>query len=125
MKKELKIIEGNFNTGEVMLENGYKNVLLTNKIIVDSIGVVDVRLLITVDIEEPKSKELLRIFSAEIEGSGFVAWFPLNNDQGCFTSNNFGLDQDLSVAFCRKLISLYGLKSLIGTTIDIRQPEAA
>ncbi len=125
MKKELKIIEGNFNTGEVMLENGYKNVLLTNKIIVASIGVVDVRLLITVDIEEPESKELLRIFSEEIEGSGFVAWFPLNNDQGCFTSNNFGLDQDLSVAFCRNLISLYGLKILIGTTIDIRQPEAA
>lgn len=114
MKKELQIMAGTSNTGSLIKELGYRNVLLTNKIAVSLYGLVNVKVLITKDMDEAEAKELLFTFSAGIEDFAFIAWFPQNKNQDCYTSNNFGIDQKMSEEFCINLISILGLKSLYG-----------
>jgi len=109
---EFQVIKAEVNSGKTILENGYKNVLIIGEKFVEDFGDVEVRLLITEDMEEVLCEGLLQIFTEEIEGPGFVAWFPLNNDQGCVTRDNLGLSEKLSQKFCVDLIKSYGLKVL-------------
>jgi len=122
---EFNVIKGDVNSGELILEKGYKNVLLIDTKLVEDFGVIDVRLLITEDLEKALSESLLQIFCEEIEGPGFVAWFPLNNNQDCVTRNNLGLNGELSKNFCVDLIKSYGLKVLSKEGFGNDELEAA
>ena len=112
MKKELKIIEGVFNSGEMILENGYRNVLLCNDVDVTEYGVVDVKILITQDFGEEESMEVLDLFTADTDDKTFLAWFPINSSISCRSLNNFIMDEDESEKICLNLISLFGLRKL-------------
>ena len=83
MKKELQIMEGVFNSGEIILENGYKNVMLCNEIDIPEYGQVNVRILITQDFDEVESMELLNLYAENVEESSFLAWFPINSSLSC------------------------------------------
>jgi hypothetical protein len=122
---EFQLIVGDFNSGKIILEKGYKNVLVVGEELIEDLGDVEVRLLITEDMDEALCEMLLQIFTEEIEDLGFVAWFPLNNNQGCISRDNLGLDNDSTRDFCRNLIKSYGLKALSRKGFNNTELEAA
>lgn len=124
MKKELQIMQGVFNSGEMIFKNGYKNVLLYNDIDIPEYGLVNVKILITQDFSEEESMELLEILSVTTEDISFFAWLPINSSIGCRSLNNFIENVDESEKVCINLISLFGLKLSKFSTKD-KEKEAA
>ena len=125
MKKELQIMEGVFNSGQMILENGYKNVLLCNDVDIPEYGLVNVKILITQDFSEEESMELLEILSGTTELISFLAWFPINSSISCRALNNFIDNEDESEKICINLISLFGLKKLSKFSTKDEEKEAA
>ena len=112
MKKELKIIEGVFNSGEMMLENEYRNVLLYNYVAFNEFGVIDVKIFITQDYSEEEAIQVLDLFTENNDEKKFLAWFPINSSLSCRTFNNFISNEDESEKICLNLITLFGLRKL-------------
>lgn len=125
MKKELQIMEGVFNSGEIILENGYKNVMLCNEIDIPEYGQVNVRILITQDFDEVESMELLNLYAENVEENSFLAWFPINSSLSCRAMNNFIGNEKESERICVNLISLFGLRKLSSFSSKDEEKEAA
>jgi hypothetical protein len=112
MKKELKIIEGVFNSGEMMLENEYRNVLLYNYVAFNEFGVIDVKIFITQDYSEEEAIQVLDLFTENNDEKKFLAWLPINSSLSCRTFNNFIANEDESEKIFLNLITLFGLRKL-------------